>query len=391
MIESQVNQRISEGHIDLEEVKPLESYSDQIHEVDLSHSESIPKPVLNQDDDSSYALYDVHLDFFSGPMDLLLHLVSLKEVPIAEVSMSDVLDQYLEVVTSQAEDLDLEKASEYLVIAATLMVLKSKALLPAEPVSEESDDSGDEYSRFFEDLRERLRAFELTKSRAQALIEIPQLGVDTFIRSDKSAIEIPPEMIAEGDTSSRLGSLFLSLVKRVGGLRKSMLITVEPVSIVSSMMKLVDALKKVSARGQQSFISLIGASYSKKDIVEPQAARNVVLGGFIAVLELAKRGMIQIHQDFQKGEISLSLRMKEVGSSDEDFRAEDFQSEFDEPKDEQNLVSEIQVESSNVLDMEEYRSKVSSKLSAEPLIQEEKISNQESEFVEFRNDEVGNG
>ncbi len=281
--------------------------------------------------------YDVRLEFFSGPMDLLLHLVSVKEVPIEEVSMYEILDQYCSIVTRQAHQIDLEKASEYLVIITTLMVLKSKSLLPAEVEEGIEDETDLEYSRFFESLRERLKAFEMTKMRAQALIDSPQLGVDTFTRIDKNAVVVPPEMIAEGETSSRLGALFLSLVKRVGGLGKRLKISIEPVSIVDSMMRVVDSLRSMASKPSQPFLSILKTSYSKKDFQNRTNSRNIIMGGFIAVLELAKRGVVAVAQSSQSDTISVSLRIHEMQDGEES----EFVSEFDQDStEEQSLLSD---------------------------------------------------
>ena len=276
--------------------------------------------------------FQINLEFFTGPMDLLLHLVSQREVPIEKVSLKEVLDQYLEIVLEQSENLDLEKASEYLVIAATLMVLKSKALIPNSDDQEDATEDLPEYSRFFEDLRARLIAYENTRIRAQALIESPQLDVDTFVRRDRSVLNVPPEMIAEGEEPSRLGKLFLSLIKRVGGLARTYTISIETVSIVSYMMKLVDDLKLPINKGRQTLINL-ALGFASKDSKLDQTPRNIVLGSFVAVLELAKRGLIKVSQPDESQEISLELTMKE-------FDGNDFQSEFDENKASQNQNNE---------------------------------------------------
>jgi segregation and condensation protein A len=269
--------------------------------------------------------YDVRLQFFSGPMDLLLHLVSLKEVPIEEVSMSEILDQYCSIVSKQAHKIDLEKASEYLVIITTLMVIKSKALLPDDADTSSEEEADMEYSRFFESLRERLKAFELTRLRAQALIDSPQHGVDTFSRTDKEAFSVPPEMIAEGETSFRLGALFVGLIKRVGGLGQKLRISIEPVSIVDSMMRIVDSLKTITSKASNPFLSVVKNSYSRKDFGTKNNTRNILMGSFVAVLELAKRGVVSIHQPGQNDEISVTLRIHEEDSSSEKA----FESEFD--------------------------------------------------------------
>ena len=297
--------------------------------------------------------FQINLDFFSGPMDLLLHLVSLKEVPIEKVSLKEVLDQYLELVIAQSDNLDLEKASEYLVIAATLMVIKSKSLIPNIVEDGEELDEIHEYSRFFEDIRSRLIAFENTRLRAQALMLSPQLDVDTFVRRDKAAIVIPPEMIAEGEEPQRLGSLFLSLLKRVGGLTRSISVSVEPISIVSYMMKLVDSLKQTTFRGPQTLL-IINASLLNafKGMNKRENARNIVLGSFIAVLELAKRGLVKVAQDGDYGELKLELSMKELDGVE-------LESEFDEKDDKVVLMSDYREKNQETLEEEIKRDGVS--------------------------------
>ncbi len=264
--------------------------------------------------------FSIHLSFFSGPMDLLLHLVSQKEVPVQEVSMSEVLDQYLEIVTIQANDLDLEKASEYLVVVATLMLLKSKSLLREESAGTDLESVDDEYSRFFEDLRARLIAFETTKLRAQALIAHPQLDVDTFVRRDKDAVRPDPEEMGIGETTTRLGGLFLSLVKRVGGLGKRIVITIESVSIVTYMVSMVDFFKNAKEKGAQSFLTLVSHSQNEDSL------RNSVLGSFVAILELAKRGVIKVTQptDGDQHNFLVDYVLTDVNASEE------LHSEFDE-------------------------------------------------------------
>ncbi len=298
--------------------------------------------------------FSVHLSFFSGPMDLLLHLVSQKEVPVEEVSMSEVLDQYLKIVTQQAGDLDLERASEYLVIVATLMLLKSKSLLPDESAGTDLESVDDEYSRFFEDLRARLIAFETTKLRAQALISHPQLDVDIFLRKDKDAVKPEPEEMGLGETSTRLGSLFLSLVKRVGGLGRRIVITIEPVSIVTYMVSIVDYFKNIKVKGAQSFFSLV------EENIKEDSIRNSVLGSFVAILELAKRGVVKVTQPTEGDQHNflVDYALTDVASS------EVFESEFDEP---------TEVEDNKVISLEERRNRNVE----EDVSIEEEIDNQE--------------
>ena len=146
--------------------------------------------------------FNFDLDFFSGPLDLLLHLVRTEEVSIEEVKMSVIADKYLAIINSSTI-IDLEKAAEYLVIAATLMSIKSQSLLSKNVAPEEEEDAYPG-SDFYEQLRERLKQYELTKMRAEALRQLPQLNVNTFTRPDRVVLKSASVSLTGnvGDTGS---------------------------------------------------------------------------------------------------------------------------------------------------------------------------------------------
>lgn len=300
--------------------------------------------------------FAISLDFFAGPMDLLLHLVHQQEVKIEEVSMKLIAEQYLQII-SGARILDLDKASEYLVIAATLMSIKSASLLPAESVTEGESSPEEMGENFYEELRARLKAYELTKARARALSAMPQLGVDVFVRSDRKALLPTAEMLAEPEDVSSLGVLFGRLMKRIGSAASSYRIRLESISVVSYMMKVVDTLGGLKEAGSTlQFRSLLRgfADVKRRSLTEQQAkqsslegslssgrgsvssgrgsmdgSRGLVIGSFIAVLELVKRGLVQVSQTEEEGDIRLQLALAEYGTGDR--TTGDFSSEFDEP------------------------------------------------------------
>lgn len=243
-------------------------------------------------------IYSVQLDFFSGPLDLLLHLVHQREVSVAEVNMAEICAQYLEIVSSAAL-IDLDKATEYLVIAATLTAMKSEAILPGEHVTT-GDDAGESYDpNFFESLRERLKAYEATKQRARRLLEFPQLGQNTFVRGNKEELVQPVEIYAEGNAES-LASMFLRLLKRIGLNSELFHIKLEPVSVVNFMMKIVDRLS--SSVKLTSFLSLTRALHSG----EKKGPRATVIGSFMAVLELVRRGVVIVKEE-EEGDFQLAF------------------------------------------------------------------------------------
>jgi segregation and condensation protein A len=243
-------------------------------------------------------------------MDLLLHLVHQREVPIEQVEMSEICEQYLEIINRTAV-LDLERATEYLVIAATLVSLKSQSLLP--PVQEEESVEGDPFDRrFYENLRERLKAYEQTKNQAAQLMALPQLGLDTFPRRPQRIVTGPDEFIIEHEQTTWLGELFTKLMKRVGHV--GYLIRLEPVSVVSTMMKCLDFLSgkiftkenraektEAAGLGPSSFLSMV------RQVAGSSPPRATVIASFIAILELAKRGLMHVQQGEGVNVIQLEL------------------------------------------------------------------------------------
>lgn len=295
--------------------------------------------------------YAVRLEFFSGPMDLLLHLVHQQEVSVSEVSMKEVAEQYLKII-SHTTFLDLEKASEYLVIAATLLAMKSRMLLPTESAAMTEEEAalfgGDQGEDFLEELRARLQTYELTKKRAEALTELPQLGVDTFTRNDKKALLPTPEMLQEPEDGSGLGEMFVALLKRIGAAGRSYAIRMEPVSVVSFMMRIVNVFEQrssvestdgksstgfgvpESARSFRGLLAVFGRE--RRQHSNGASPRGMVIGTFIAILELMKRGLITGVQQ-EDGDVVLSQRFTprpddEVATAAS--AAEPFTSEFDE-------------------------------------------------------------
>ena len=300
------------------------------------------------------APFNFDLDFFSGPLDLLLHLVRTEEVSIEEVKMSVIADKYLAIINN-SKIIDLEKAAEYLVIAATLMSIKSQSILSKNVAPEEEEDAYPG-SDFYEQLRERLKQYELTKMRAEALRQLPQLNVNTFTRPDRvipksvsvchaddagdadstDQTDIPhsigdsggDEIFFEKTNSSHLISAFAALLQRVGEAAKTILVKLEHISVVNYMMKIVDDVSAIKVSGMFALIKKYAQSvkHSKKDQADAKThVRGVLVGSFIAVLELMKRGLISAEQAEDGNEIVL----KQV-SGGATVSEEQLSSEFDD-------------------------------------------------------------
>ena len=117
--------------------------------------------------------YEIKLPVFEGPLDLLLHLIARAQISIEDIFVSDVTSQYLEYVETMKET-DMESVSEFISLASTLILIKSKSLLPVE-----SEDS-EEIEEMKLDLIERLKIYKAYKDICTDLKELEHDAEDVF-------------------------------------------------------------------------------------------------------------------------------------------------------------------------------------------------------------------
>lgn len=241
----------------------------------------------------------VKLQVFEGPLDLLLHLIEINKIDIYDIPISLITDQYLEYIHKMQEQ-NMEIMSEFLVMAATLLRIKSKMLLPAEPKDEETPEDPRE------ELVERLLEHKMYKYMALEL-------KDRQIDASKSLFKgrtLPSDMVYEeppvdldalvGDMDlQKLHRIFLDVLKRqedkIDPIRsKYGRIEQEEVSLSDRIDGLLDYGK---AHGKFSFRQLLSKKQSK----------TYVIVSFLAVLELMKSGMIRIMQEDTFGDILIEM------------------------------------------------------------------------------------
>ena len=326
--------------------------------------------------------YFVNLDFFSGPLDLLLHLVHRQEVPIERVSMTLVADQYLEIL-SRFDTLDLNRLTEYLVVAATLVAIKSEAVLPKGNMDEFEDPEELRDPALLQELRERLRQYELTKQRAIALRHMPQLGVDTFIRPSKAVCaDIPESDDYVQHDSYGLGQMFVGLLHRIGQGATTMRIHIESVSVVSYMMKIIDDLQGAfSGRQIGSLFDVVRNLLRIKtdakvdgNVSCVNVTRSMIVGSFIAMLELCKRGVIRASQNGDNEDISVSLCEGFSSGSALDVFGKSVDGHFIDEKSINEQWGDKHLSQSNIVSMSDYVSAhggATQRVTSDPTSQEE--------------------
>ena len=135
---------------------------DQLEKVDESQLNNVDEDIqLDEEDDDKLSF---KLDNFEGPLDLLIHLIKKNKMEIEEIEISKITEQYLELM-SNLEELDLEKASDFIEMAAYLIELKSKIILPRLLESENEEDEEDPTWL----LTQRLKEYELFKETSEKL------------------------------------------------------------------------------------------------------------------------------------------------------------------------------------------------------------------------------
>ncbi|MGE5649260.1 ScpA family protein [Noviherbaspirillum sp. UKPF54] len=217
---------------------------------------------------------EVFLEAFQGPLDLLLYLIRKQNFNILDIPMAQVTLQYLEYV-EQIRSHNLELAAEYLLMAAMLIEIKSRMLLPVK-----KNENGEEAEDPRAELVRRLLEYEQMKLAAQQLDTLPQLGRD-YVRAQ---IHIEQSMVTRWpDVSiSELQAVWGDILKRAK-LTAHHTITREELSVREHMTAILRRLQTTR------FVEFA-------DLFDPSRGVPVVVVNFIALLELAKETLIEITQ-----------------------------------------------------------------------------------------------
>lgn len=250
------------------------------------------------------ASWRVTTQAYSGPFDLLLQLVSRQRVTIGSISVSEIAAQYLEEV-ERMQDLDLDVASDFVLVASTLLDIKAASLVPDEPsgtrhADGEEDDEDDLDGLSPDEAREvliaRLIAYKQFRSAAAALGARAEAESRMFARTvgpDPDFLGLMPDYL-EGITLRSLAVICADLDSR----RKTLLLEAEHVAPrrtpVALTIAAVDRL--VRSKGAISF----------DELLDGQDSPEMVVANFLAVLELYKRGMVDVRQDALFGKIDVT-------------------------------------------------------------------------------------
>ena len=237
--------------------------------------------------------YDVQTEVFDGPFDLLLHLILSQQVELYEISLTTIIDAYLSEL-DRMDTLDLDIATEFLLIAATLVELKTRRLLP-----EDVDVDLDDELALWEErdlLLARLVECKTFKDAAKLLSALADRAARSFPRTaglDERFVDLAPDLLA-GVTPLDLRAAFLRAIEPKPEP------TVDLHHVAPSRLTVTEAVQELAEElpsiGRTTFRELTGSFVERLEVVIR----------FLAVLELYKQGMVDLDQPSTFGELTIT-------------------------------------------------------------------------------------
>jgi segregation and condensation protein A len=236
--------------------------------------------------------YVVTTPSFSGPIELLHHLIATHEVDVVDIPLAPIIDAFVKSIET-VETMDLDEVSEFLLIAAILLEMKSKALLPGRDQSEPDEEfiGWEERDVWLARLLE-LRTYAALSDAFSSLLERAAKSFPRLRGIDEGFVVQPPDLLA-GVTTAQLAAAYLKGIeeKPVPVVRLNH-VTVDAVTVAETVVSLSQRLPSL---GRLSFRSL----------VEGLLTRIEVIVHFLALLELCKLGYVELGQGATFGDVDI--------------------------------------------------------------------------------------
>ncbi len=236
--------------------------------------------------------YQVKQTSFEGPLDLLLDLIEKRKLQINDIALAQITDDYIAFLENQG-DFPIKDTAEFILIASTLLLIKSRSLLPGIELSKEEEED-------IHDLEDRLKLLEETRCLSVHIQE--RFGASVLYFKTPSKITAP---IFTPDKNTNTSKLY-EHVKRV--LEMLPIKEITPKAIVRKVISLEEVVESLISR-VKSTLKLSFNEFSKRG--GGKAEKVEVIITFLAMLELVKRGMIQVTQ--QDNFSDIEIETEEVG------------------------------------------------------------------------------
>ncbi len=221
----------------------------------------------------------IHLKQFDGPLDLLLHLVGKAKIDLADIFVSEITEQYIEIVRG-APDFDMDEASEFIAMAALLVEIKSRRLLPKPPREEEEDPE--------QALIARLTAYKQFRESARNMAEFEKSALKLFGKLPEEYPLPPPTLELDGLTLEALWQALLRVQDRRPAEPREVDFCLRDIRRDSYTVE--GCMETIESR-------LVLGSVSFDELFSDQPDREEVVTLFIALLELLKLGKAHVRQN----------------------------------------------------------------------------------------------
>ncbi|CAN2198388.1 scpA Rec8/ScpA/Scc1-like protein (kleisin family) [Candidatus Nanopelagicaceae bacterium] len=283
-------------------------------QVNIESDGAIAVSAVASDDVEIGAGFSVHLNNFDGPFDLLLQLISRHKMDITEVSLSLVTDEFIAFIRAleaSGEGWRLDQATEFLVIAATLLDLKAARLLPSGEIEDEEDLALLEARDILFARLLQYRAFKEIAATFAVQIEAADKSFARVVALDPALSALLPEVLI-GVGAARFAAIAeRCLTPKVAPVVALAHLHSSSVSVAEESKRVVEALRA-------------GRTVSFRNLVSDADSTLVVVARFLALLDLYRQGVLRFDQVMALGELQISW----TGSDSGDIEATD---EFDIP------------------------------------------------------------
>ncbi len=223
--------------------------------------------------------YRVKLEQFEGPLDLLLHLIERAELDIKDIFISEITAEYLSYMDA-VDELDMDTASEFLTMAATLLYIKSRQLLPRPPKDEEEQEDPEQL------LIRQLRAYKAFKEAGASLDELFASARAAYTRLPEDVPLPPKEVAIDGATMDALYTAFLGILARADSPQappNTQHVRPDAYTVRAQMRRIRDVLA-----GKESVLF--------EELFTEHAAKMEIIVTFMALLEMIAHSEIVLHQ-----------------------------------------------------------------------------------------------
>src|SRR5258707_1178745 len=230
--------------------------------------------------------YNIQIPMYEGPLDLLLDLIRQQKMSIHDIRISEITAQYLDYL-HKLEELDVDVSAEFIYMAATLIYIKSKMLLPPDPLANEEEQAADPRA----ELVQRLVEHEKFKNAAQLLYQKQQIEKNAWSKPDKS-------LYNDEGTEGELVVSLVDLVKVFQQVleRKKEVSRIELRHEEYSVAQMIAALRAQILASAENAVNLI-------QFFEACPSRHAMIVAFLAVLEMVKLQAVALVQEKQFGNI----------------------------------------------------------------------------------------